>query len=103
MEKILEFGKKGIWLQFDGIGGVKDFTKYPPAIGKLIEENLIPQLLFSQDSGSFWVKGDEEDWPMRPYARFFNEFVPYCVKEGIESQVITKVITENSRRALPLK
>ncbi|MHA1447648.1 MAG: hypothetical protein ACTSSN_13215 [Candidatus Heimdallarchaeaceae archaeon] len=102
MEKILEFGKKGIWLQFDGIGMAEDFTKYPPAIGKLKEENLIPQLLFGQDSGSFWVKKDEEEWPMRPYVRFFNEFVPYCVKEGIESELINKVTTKNSKKALSL-
>ncbi|MCG3260425.1 MAG: hypothetical protein H7644_11795, partial [Candidatus Heimdallarchaeota archaeon] len=103
LEKILEFGKKGIWLQFDGIGMAEDFSKYPPAIGKLIEENLIPQLLFGQDSGSFWVKDDKEEWPMRPYARFFNEFVPYCVEEGIESELINKVITENSKRALSIR
>ncbi len=100
MEKILKFGKKGIWIQFDGIGTVKKFTKYPPAIKTLIEENLIPQLLFGQDSGSFWVKDDKEEWPMRPYAKFFNEFVPYCVKEGIEKELIDKVITENSRKVL---
>ena len=78
----------------------EDFTKYPPSIRKLKKENLIPQLRFGQDSGSFWVKADKEEWPMRPYARFFNEFVPYCVKEGIERELIDKVITENSRRAL---
>ncbi len=100
MEKILEFGKKGIWLQFDGIGSVQDFKKYPPAIEKLKEENLIPQLLFGQDSGSFWVKEEKEEWPMRPYARFFQEFVPYCVEEGIEEELIKKIITENSRKVL---
>ena len=103
MEKILEVGKKGIWLQFDGIGVVKDFQKYPPAIKKLEEENLIHQLLFGQDSGSFWIKSDDEEWPMRPYARFYNEFVPYCLKEGIDEELITQVITENSKRALTIK
>ena len=103
MEKVLEFGKRGIWLQFDGIGAVEDFEKYPPAISKLIEENLIPQLLFGQDSGSFWIKKDREEWPMRPYARFFNEFVPYCVKKGIDGELINKVITENSKRALSIR
>ncbi len=39
---------------------------------------------------------------MRPYARFFNEFIPYCVKEGIESELISKVITENSKQALSI-
>jgi predicted metal-dependent phosphotriesterase family hydrolase len=100
MEKILEFGKKGIWLEFDGIGAVEDFTKYPPAIRKLQEEKLLSQLLFGQDSGSYWIKEDEEEWPMRPYARFFKEFVPYCVKKGIAVELINKIITENSKRAL---
>jgi len=103
MDIVLESGKKGIWLQFDGIASKKDHTAYPSAIKKLIEENLIPQLLFGQDSGSFWVKDDPEDWPMRPYARFFNEFIPYCAKEGIDKELINKVVTENSRRALSPK
>ncbi len=102
MEKILEFGKKGIWLEFDCIGAAEDFSKYPPAIKKLLEENLITQLLFGQDSGSYWVKGEEEEWPMRPYARFFKEFVPFCEKEGIDTELINKVITENPKRALSI-
>ncbi len=100
MEKILEYGKKGIWLEFDTIGAAEDFIKFPPAIKKLHEENLISQLLFGQDSGSFWIKEGDEDWPMRPYARFFNEFIPYCVKEGISEELIYSVITENSKRVL---
>lgn len=103
MEKILEYGKKGIWLEFDTIGAAEDFIKFPPAIKKLHEENLLPQLLFGQDSGSFWVKDDDEDWPMRPYARFFNDFIPYCVKEGISEQLINKIITENSQKVLKIK
>ena len=103
MEKILEFGKKGIWLEFDCIGAAEDFSKYPPAIKKLFEENLINQLLFGQDSGSYWIKEEKEEWPMRPYARFFTEFTPFCVKEGIDSKLINKVITENSKRALSIK
>lgn len=103
MEKILELGKKGIWLQFDGIATTENYQKYVPALKKLEEENLIAQLLFGQDSGSFWVKPDDEEWPMRPYVRFFRDFVPYCVKEGIDEGLFKKVITENSRRALTIK
>ena len=102
MDKILEFGKKGIWIEFDCIGAAEDFSKYPSAIKKLLEENLIAQLLFGQDSGSYWIKEEEEEWPMRPYARFFKEFVPFCEKEGIDIELINKVITENSKRALSI-
>ncbi|MCG3223337.1 MAG: hypothetical protein H7647_02640, partial [Candidatus Heimdallarchaeota archaeon] len=100
MEKIIEYGKKGIWLEFDTIGATEDFSKFPPAIKKLQEENLISQLLFGQDSGSFWIKEGDEDWSMRPYARFFNEFIPYCVKERIDEELIYQVVTENSKSIL---
>jgi len=100
MDKILEYGQKGIWLEFDTIGAAKDFKKFLPAIKKLKEENLISQLLFGQDSGSFWVKEDDEGWPMRPYARFLNEFIPYCIREGIDEALIYQVVTENSKRIL---
>ncbi|MBK5112077.1 MAG: hypothetical protein JJE41_00500 [Candidatus Heimdallarchaeota archaeon] len=103
---ILEVAKKGMWIEFDGIAGAENFEKYPPGIKKLLEENLIDQLLFGQDSGSFKIKENKEenkDQNMRPYATFFDTFVPYCVKEGIDQELITKVITENSKRVLTLK
>jgi len=103
---MIEYAKKGMWIQFDGIAGAKDFERYPPAIRKLLEENLINQLLFGQDSGSFMVKENREEnknQNIRPYAIFFDKFVPYCVKEGIDQKIIKKVITENSKRALTLK
>ncbi|MGC9781009.1 MAG: hypothetical protein HZR80_17325 [Candidatus Heimdallarchaeota archaeon] len=102
---ILEVAKKGMWIEFDGIAGAESFEKYPPAIRKIIEERLISQLLFGQDSGSFKIKENREEnknQNMRPYATFFDTFIPYCVKEGIDQEIIYKVITENSRRALTL-
>ncbi|NHJ49474.1 MAG: hypothetical protein FK733_16915 [Asgard group archaeon] len=102
---MIECAKKGMWIQFDGIAGAKDFERYPPAIKALIKENLIDQLLFGQDSGSFKVKENREEndiQNIRPYAIFFDRFIPYVVKEGIDQEIINKVITVNSRRALTL-
>ena len=70
------------------------------------EDKLINQLLFGQDSGSFMIKENKEEnknQNMRPYATFFDTFVPYCVKEGIDQEIIYKVITENSKRVLTIK
>ncbi len=103
---ILEVAKKGMWIEFDGIAGAENFEKYPLAIKKIIEEKLINQLLFGQDSGSFVIKENKEEnknQNMRPYAIFFDTFVPYCVKEGIDQEIIYKVITENSKRVLTIK
>jgi len=103
---ILEVAKKGMWIEFDGIAGAENYEKYPPGIKKLLEENLIDQLLFGQDSGSFKIKENREEnniQNIRPYATFFDKFVPYCVKEGIDQELINKVITENTKRVLTLK
>jgi phosphotriesterase-related protein len=103
---ILEVAKKGMWIEFDGIAGAENYEKYPPGIKKLLEENLIDQLLFGQDSGSFMIKENKEEnknQNMRPYATFFDTFIPYCVKEGIDREIINKVLTENSKRALSPK
>ncbi|MHA1187242.1 MAG: hypothetical protein ACTSSK_10280, partial [Candidatus Heimdallarchaeota archaeon] len=103
---ILEVAKKGMWIEFDGIAYAENFEKYPPGIKKLLEENLIDQLLFGQDSGSFMIKENKDEnknQNMRPYATFFDTFVPYCIKEGIDQEIINKVITENSKRVLTLK
>jgi len=103
---ILEVAKKGMWIEFDGIAGAENFEKYPSGIKKLLEENLIDQLLFGQDSGSFKIKKNREEnknQNIRPYATFFDKFVPFCVKEGIDQELIDKVITENSKKVLTLK
>jgi phosphotriesterase-related protein len=103
---ILEVAKKGMWIEFDGIAGAESYEKYPPAIKTLIEKNLISQLLFGQDSGSFKVKENSDEnkiQTIRPYATFFDKFVPYVDKEGIDQEIINKVITENSRRVLTIK
>ncbi|NHJ40529.1 MAG: hypothetical protein FK731_10900, partial [Asgard group archaeon] len=60
MPLILEAAKKGMWIEFDGIAGKENYEDYPPAITTLIKENLIDQLLFGQDSGSFKVKENSE-------------------------------------------
>jgi phosphotriesterase-related protein len=106
MPLILEVAKKGMWIEFDGIAGKESYEKYPPAIKTLIEENLIDQLLFGQDSGSFKVKENSEEnkiQTIRPYSTFFDRFIPYIVKEGIDQEIINKIIIENSRRVLTIK
>ncbi len=103
---IYEVAKEGMWIEFDGIAGAKSYKKYPPAIKKMSDENIINKLLFGQDSGSFKIKENKEEneiQNIRPYATFFDKFVPYCVKEGIDQELIDKVITENSKRVLTLK
>jgi len=102
---IIEYAKKGMWIQFDGLAFAESFEQYPPAIKRLINEKLLPQLLFGQDSGSFNVKKSQKenkDQKMRPYAIFYDKFIPYCIEQGIDIQIINQVIFENSRRALSL-
>ncbi len=105
MEKILTYANKGMWIQFDGIACVDSFEQYAPAIKRIIDENLLNHLLFGQDSGSFNVKKDKKDnknQEMRPYATFYDKFIPYCLDNGIDRKVIDQVIIDNTRRALTL-
>ncbi|MHA1127166.1 MAG: phosphotriesterase family protein [Candidatus Heimdallarchaeota archaeon] len=106
LPRIIDYAKRGMWIEYDGIASAKSYEKYPAAIQKLVDQGLITQLLFGQDSGSFKVKENKEEnnvQTIRPYAIFFDDFVPYCVKEGIDPEIIEKSITENSKRVLTLK
>jgi len=105
MSMIFEYAKKGMWIQFDGLAFAEDFIQYPTAIKELIDEGLTSQLLFGQDSGSFNVKesqNENKNQKMRPYAIFYDKFIPYCVEQGIDIKIIDQVIFENSRKALSL-
>ncbi|HUU78716.1 MAG TPA: hypothetical protein VMX55_10245 [candidate division Zixibacteria bacterium] len=102
---MIEYAKKGMWIQFDGIAGAKDFERYPPALSKLKKENLISKILFGQDSGSFKVKKNREEnniQTIRPYAIFFDDFVPFILEKGFDIEFINEIITENSKNALTL-
>jgi len=102
---MIEYAKRGMWIQFDGIAYAKDFERYPPAIKKLQEEKLLSKVLFGQDSGYFAVKENKDEntnQNIKPYAMFFDDFIPFMEKNGIEVQLIDKIITDNSRRALTL-
>ncbi|MBN1330369.1 MAG: hypothetical protein JXA54_12920 [Candidatus Heimdallarchaeota archaeon] len=102
---IFENAKKGMWIQFDGIAYEETFEKYPPAIRKVIDEGFLNQLLFGQDSGSYHVKespAKNNDQKMRPYATFYDRFIPYCIEQGIDPEIFNHVLHKNSIEALKL-
>ena len=102
---VYEYAKMGMWVQFDGIGWIESYERYPSAIKKLKETNLIKQLLFGQDSGCFDVKKskkENKEQEMNPYATFFDKFLPFCLEHDITNEQINQVLIDNARKALTI-
>ena len=64
------------------------------------------KVLFGQDSGSFRVKENSKenaDQDLKPYAIFFDDFIPFMIEKGIDFELINEIITKNSHKALSLE
>ena len=100
---VYEYAKMGMWIQFDGIGWIESYERYPSAINKLVDKNLIKQLLFGQDAGCFDKKKSKDEnhqQEMNPYATFFDKFMPYCNKHNITEELLNQVLVQNAQNAL---
>jgi phosphotriesterase-related protein len=99
-EIIMKLAKKGIWIEFDYLGRCKEFSWHLEAIKNLIENNLLHRILLSQDAGAFYFGEKNNKESILPYNRIFNEFIPYCINNGISQDVFHKLLIENPKKVL---
>ncbi|WP_430882552.1 hypothetical protein [Fusibacter sp. JL216-2] len=84
--------KEGIWVGFDMI---KEDThdQRCKLLKAVIDRGLSSHILLSQDYDFYEEydnKGEEH-----PCCLFFDAFLPYCKKEGIDQTTLKKIMTEN--------
>ena len=92
---IIELAKQGIWVELSWhIGETNDYSWYIEIIKKMTEMNLLNQLLISQDAGGFH-KGN-----IVSYKNFYTEFIDGCLKGGINSEIIDRLLVINPSNLL---
>lgn len=95
IETILQVVKKGYWVGFDAIReGTYDARL--ALIKHAISHNYAHQVILSVDY-DFYEESEKVDGIKR-YTAFFKEFLPYCEENGIASETIKNLITENPSR-----
>lgn len=92
---VLMLAKKGIWVEIDAISAFPEpYEIQVNLLERLIEDNLIGQVLISQDAGCYNV-GIEKDSKLRSYNNIFTKFIPICKSKGISEAIINKILIEN--------
>lgn len=93
LETILKVVKKGYWVGFDTIReGTYEARRQ--LIEHAVAHNYSHQVLLSEDY-ELCEESQKEDGIER-YCAFFNVFVPYCLENGIQLEVIESIIKNNS-------
>lgn len=91
-EMILAVVEKGYWVGFDMIGE-GTYAERKDLIEHGILHGYHDQVLLSQDY-DLYEESMKEDGSRR-YSAFFNEFIPYCISQGIPQKTLEEMITKN--------
>ncbi|MDF2888678.1 MAG: phosphotriesterase [Lacrimispora sp.] len=84
--------KKGMWIGIDNIRKGTSAQKFE-LLSYIISLNYGHKVLLSQDY-DFYSEG-KESMDHHPCTSIFDEFIPYCVANGMNRQEIIRIMTEN--------
>jgi phosphotriesterase-related protein len=97
LETIVHLAKKGIWIGMDWwVTQPQDMSWHVQLLRTFEQEDLLGQLLISQDAGGYhagWIS---------PYTPLFEEFIPCCIKMGISETIFEQLLTVNPVRVLKI-
>jgi phosphotriesterase-related protein len=97
---IVKLAKKGIWVEIDAISAFPEpYEVQSNLLERLIEDNLLGQILISQDAGCYEV-GEVKDTKLRSYNNIFTKFIPICKSNGISESVMNKILIDNPAKIL---
>lgn len=93
----LELGRRGVWLEYDGIGGQPD-EWYVEAVMRLLDAGFVEQLLLSQDRG-WYDPSKPGGGKVMPFTHLVGEFMPKLRKAGVDEATSTQLLQHNPFRA----
>ena len=89
----LELGRRGVWLEYDGIGGKPD-EWYVEAVQRLLDAGLGKQLLLSQDRG--WSDPSKPGGgTVAPFTHLIGEFLPKLRASGVDDETVRQLLQRN--------
>jgi len=89
----LEMGRRGVWLEYDGIGGQSD-EWYIAAVHRLLEAGFGEQLLLSQDRG-WYDPSKPGGGKVMPFTHLVGVFLPKLRASGVDEATINQLIHHN--------
>lgn len=93
----IEMGRRGAWLEYDGIGGQSD-EWYVEAVWRLLDAGFGKQLMLSQDRG-WYDPSKPGGGKVAPFTHLVGEFLPKLRTSGVDDLTITQLMQENPYRA----
>lgn len=93
----LEMGRRGVWLEYDGIGGKPD-EWYVEAVLRVLDAGLGEQLLLSQDRG-WYDPSKPRGGPVKPFTHLVESFLPKLRNAGVDEQMVTQLMCRNPFQA----
>lgn len=93
-----ELGRRGLWLEYDGIGAPEDDDRFVGLVRHALDAGLADRVLLSQDRGWFDPAQPGGGTPL-PFTALPERFLPRLAEEGIDAKTISLLMRDNPFRA----
>ena len=93
-----ELGRRGLWLEYDGIGAPEDDDRFVALVRHALDAGLGERVLLSQDRGWYDPAKPGGGTPM-PYTALPERFLPRLADAGIDATTISGLTRDNPFRA----
>lgn len=94
----LELARRGVWIEYDGIGWGSSDAEYIERIQRLCAQGLQDRILLSQDRGWFDPAQPGGGTP-KPYTYLVDSFLPELARSGLLPEQIWAMVHTNPFRA----
>lgn len=89
----VEMGRRGVWLEYDGIGGKPDVW-YVDVVLQMLEAGFGKQLLLSQDRG-WYDPSKPGGGEVMPFTHLVDTFLPKLRAAGLDDTTIRQLVETN--------
>lgn len=93
----LEMARRGVWLEYDGIGGADD-AFYVNLITRPLDAGFSEQIMLSHDRGWYDPALPNGGTP-KPYTYLIEQFLPQLRAAGVDDATIRQLTCDNPFRA----
>lgn len=94
----LELAKRGVWLEYDGIGDPANDAKFIELTRMVLDAGYGESLLLSQDRGWYDPAKPGGGTPV-PFTYLFDQFIPKLAESGVDAKTIEMLTQHNPFRA----
>jgi phosphotriesterase-related protein len=89
----IDVGRRGAWLEYDGIGGKSD-EWYVEAVQRLLDAGFEKQLMLSQDRG-WYDPSKPGGGKVAPFTHLVGEFLPKLRASGVGEATVQQLVQHN--------